>query len=132
MKIIRLACLFFGLVTLAACQTTSLTPATSDQVVTQISGVWKGSFINDKGSRFPMTFNIKGRHGSIAGDAHIPDSSFDKRPKLSGHYAGSKITITTSSDFTYDLTMSVSEDGTYWLKGPASGANSGRAELKRQ
>ena len=116
---------------LAACQTTSTTPVTAEQAPALISGVWGGHFINRQGSRFPVTFNLKGRNGKITGKAHIPDSSHDENPTLSGTYSGNTAVIKTSSDFTHTLTMSVAENGDYWLKGRTTGPNTGRLELKR-
>jgi hypothetical protein len=126
----------FGLVLavlfLAACQTTSTTPISANQVPSLISGIWKGHFINTQGTAFPVTFDITGNDGKISGQADIPDSSYDAKPTLHGSYAGNEIVIRTSSNFTNTLTLSVAENGDYWLKGKTTGPNTGRLELKRQ
>lgn len=61
---------------LAACQTTSTTPVAAGQVPSLISAVWEGHFINRQGSRFPVSFDLTGKDGKLAGQAHVPDSSY--------------------------------------------------------
>lgn len=123
---------FVALFLLAACQTTSTTPVSADKVPSLISGVWDGHFINRQGTRYPVTFNLKGRDGKITGKAHIPDSSYDETPGLTGTYSGNQAVIKTSSGFTHTLVMAVAENGGYWLKGDTTGPNTGQLELKRQ
>ncbi|WP_267177787.1 hypothetical protein [Sneathiella aquimaris] len=117
---------------LAACQTTSTTPVAADKFPSLISGVWDGHFINRQGTRYPVTFRLQGSNGKVSGKAHIPDSSYDEKPSLTGTYSGNEAVIETSSGFKHVLEMSVADNGDYWLKGRSSGPNTGRLELKRQ
>jgi len=119
------------LLVLAACQTTTTTPVSADKANALITGAWEGDFINRQNTRYPVRFQLQGSGGQITGTGHIPDSSRDVNPTVTGTYSDNKIAIETSSGFRYDLTMGVSEDGTHWLTGSVTGPNSGRLELKR-
>jgi len=117
---------------LAACQTTTTTPVSAEQAVSLYSGTWDGHFINRQGTKYPVTLSLNGQNGRVTGQAKIPDSTFDEEPSVSGTYRGNAAKLESSSGFKYDLAMSVAEDGGYWLKGPVTGPNTGRLELRRK
>jgi len=121
-----------GMAGLAACQTTTMTPVSAQQAASLYSGTWSGHFINRQGTRYPVTWNLTEQNGQLSGRASIPDSTFDKTPSLSGSYQGNRAQVRSSSEFVFDMTMSVAEDGSYRLTGPVTGPNSGWLELRRQ
>ena len=116
---------------LSACQTTKHVAATADEVTAQISGNWNGYFINKKGRRYPLSFQLKNNNGRITGTGNIPSSSHDKTPSLTGTIQLNKVKWTTSANFTYHLQMSKDETGTYHLSGPVTGPNHGRLEATK-
>jgi len=117
----------------AACQTTSTTPSApptmpTEQVQAQITGDWSGYFTNRQGTAYPVSFTFKVDGTSLTGTGYIPDSSFDKRPTLTGVISGTNVTVYASSGFTYKLKLSA--DGKT-LSGSVSGNNSGSLKLTR-
>lgn len=131
-RMLRAAAIAIGLAALAGCQTTSLSPVTAEQAAPLYTGSWGGHFINRQGTRYDVTLDLTGDAGQVTGKADIPSSTFDKAPSVNGTYSGNTTKLTSSSGFTYDLVMSVAEDGAYWLTGNVGGPNDGRLELKRK
>lgn len=119
-------------VMVAGCQTTTMQPVTADRAPSLYTATWAGHFINRQGTKYPVTFFLTGRNGQINGKADIPDSSYDSAPTITGTYNGASSKMESSSGFKYDLTMTESEDGSYWIKGSVTGPNVGQLELRRQ
>jgi len=121
--------LFSGLI---GWQTTTSNPVFAQEISALYSGTWKGYFINQKGTRYPVTWSLRAKNGKVSGGANVPDSTYDKTPTISGTYTGANAILQTSSGFKNSVTMLVTKDGEYWLKGGVTGRNTGRLELKRQ
>jgi len=131
MKNLKSFSALFVIILLAGCQTTKHTAATADEAAAQLNGNWQGHFINTRGTRYPLTFQVTAQSGKITGSADIPSSTYDKNPSITGTYAGNKVTWTTSTDFKYDMHMSKDEAGTFHLFGDVSGPNKGTIRLAR-
>lgn len=123
-----LICVF----SLVACQTTNTTPVSAEKAISLYAGDWAGHFINRQGTRYPVSWKLSDQNGRLVGQADIPDSTYDEKPSLEGSYDGNKATVASSSGFKFTMTMSVSDKGQYWLKGPVTGPNIGTLELVRQ
>lgn len=128
------ALLAAALTALAACQaqppsdTAAAPTASVARSRIDISGTWRGVFINNQGTSFPLSFEFVATEGRFTGTGNIPSSSYDTKPTVTGTVSGNRVNMVSSGGFRYDLTLNA--EGTR-LRGSVTGNNIGTLDLSR-
>ncbi len=117
---LAIAATMIAVIVTTACQTGR--PVTVAEAPSALSGEWSGTLSDSvtQTGRFTITANA----GTLTGKVILPNSRVKTEQTFSGTFDGSAVKFKTDANWSYDLTLSKSDDGTYNLNGIARGGTS--------